>query len=183
VAAAQAALGSGQLEAAAAQVAAAQAALAPGQLEVAAAQVAAAQAALDLLKVEMGKLTVLAPSDGVILSRAVEVGEVANAGATLMVIGPLERVQVTVYVPEDRYGQITLGQAAELRVDSFPGRRSAPRWSRSPPRRSSPRATPRQWKGARIRSLRSSWPSPTPTRPSSPACPLMSLSGNDKDEG
>jgi len=29
---------------------------------------------------------------------------------------------VTVYVPEDRYGQIQLGQTAQVSVDSFPGR-------------------------------------------------------------
>jgi multidrug efflux pump subunit AcrA (membrane-fusion protein) len=39
-----------------------------------------------------------------------------------MVIGGLLDLQVTVYVPEDRYGQIRLGQSARLSVDSFPGR-------------------------------------------------------------
>ena len=55
-------------------------------------------------------------------NRAVEPGEVANAGATLMVMGPLADLQVTVYVPENLYGQITLGQTARLTVDSYPGR-------------------------------------------------------------
>jgi HlyD family secretion protein len=30
-------------------------------------------------------------------------------------------VTVTVYVPEDRYGQIDLGQTVTISVDSFPG--------------------------------------------------------------
>ena len=122
LAAAQAALAPGPLTAAAAQVAAAQAALDPAQLDAAQAQVASAQAALDLLQVQLAKLTIVAPSDGVILSRAVEPGEVASPGATLLVMGPLSQLQVTVYVPEDRYGQISLGQVASLSVDSFPTR-------------------------------------------------------------
>jgi HlyD family secretion protein len=108
--------------AAQAGLAAAQAALAPAQLDAAKAQVDSGQAALNLLDVQLGKLTVVAPSDGVILSRAVEPGEVANAGATLMVMGPLTNLQVTAYVPDDRYGQIQLGQTAKLSVDSFPER-------------------------------------------------------------
>jgi multidrug efflux pump subunit AcrA (membrane-fusion protein) len=117
MAAAQARLTSAQ-----AGLAAAQSALAPVQLDALKAQVDSAQAALNLLDVQLGKLTVMAPTDGVILSRAVEPGEVANAGATLMVMGPLADLQVTVYVPENLYGQITLGQTARLTVDSYPGR-------------------------------------------------------------
>ena len=34
----------------------------------------------------------------------------------------LDDLTITVYVPEDRYGQISLGQQAEVTVDSFPGK-------------------------------------------------------------
>ena len=122
LAAAQAALAPAQLVAAKAAVDSAQAALAPAQLDAAKAAVDSAQASLHLLDVQVAKLTVVAPSDGVVLSRAVEPGEVASPGATLLVIGPLTNLQVTVYVPEDQYGKIQLGQAARLSVDSFPGR-------------------------------------------------------------
>ena len=116
------ALAQARLASAQAGLTAAQAGLAPAQLDALKAQVDAAQAAVNLLDVQLGKLTVVAPSDGVILSRAIELGEVASPGATLMVIGPLTDLRVTVYVPEDRYGQIQLGQSAKLAVDSFPGR-------------------------------------------------------------
>jgi HlyD family secretion protein len=116
------ALAQARLSAAQAGLGAAQAALAPAQLEAAQAQVDTAQAALDLLAAQLGKLVVVAPADGVVLSRAIEPGEVASPGATLMVLGGLTDLRVTVYVPEDRYGQIRLGQSARLSVDSFPGR-------------------------------------------------------------
>jgi len=38
-----------------------------------------------------------------------------------MVVSQLSPVTVTVYVPEDRYGQIDLGQSVTVSVDSFPG--------------------------------------------------------------
>ena len=36
-------------------------------------------------------------------------------------VHPFTSVPITVYVPEDRYGQISLGQQAQVTVDSFPG--------------------------------------------------------------
>ncbi len=105
-----------QVEAAHAQVAAAAA-----QAEAAAAQVAAAQAALDVLDVQIGKLTLVAPAAGVILARTIEPGEFASPGVTLLVIGQLNDLTITVFVPEDRYGNLRLGQTAQVTVDSFAG--------------------------------------------------------------
>lgn len=105
-----------QLEATQAQVAATQA-----QMEAAAAQAQAAEAAVGVLDAQLSKFTLVAPADGVVLTRAIEPGEFAAPGATLLVIGDLSRLTITVYVPEDRYGQVNLGQAASVTVDSFPG--------------------------------------------------------------
>jgi HlyD family secretion protein len=80
-----------------------------------------AEAALSLLDVQLDKLTVSAPADGVVLTRAVEPGEVVMAGARLLTLGRLDSLTITVYVPEDRYGELSLGQAATVTVDSFPG--------------------------------------------------------------
>lgn len=83
--------------------------------------VAQAQANLDLLDAQLDKLTVYAPMDGVILTRSVEPGEYVQPGAAALTMGDLSQLTITVYVPEDRYGQIHLGQAASVEVDSFPG--------------------------------------------------------------
>lgn len=80
-----------------------------------------AQANLDLLDVQIAKLVVHAPMDGVVLTRNVEPGEFLQPGAAALTMGDLENMTITVYVPEDRYGQITLGQQADVTVDSFPG--------------------------------------------------------------
>ncbi len=83
--------------------------------------IAQAQAELDLLAVQMEKLTVTAAISGVVLSRAVEPGEVIQAGAPALTLGQLSDLTLTVYLPEDRYGQVSLGQLVEVAIDSFPG--------------------------------------------------------------
>ena len=80
-----------------------------------------AQANLELLDTQISKLAVYAPMDGVILVRNVEPGEFVQPGATALSMANLNNLTITVYVPEDRYGQISLGQQADVTVDSFPG--------------------------------------------------------------
>lgn len=91
---------------------------AEAQLEAAQAQSAADLEAVDL---EMAKLVVLAPISGVVITRSVEPGEVINAGATAIAIGDLGDLKITVYVPEDRYGQIDLGDQSAVTVDAYLG--------------------------------------------------------------
>lgn len=81
-----------------------------------------AQAALQLVKVQLDKTTVTAPVAGVVLSRPLNAGEVAAAGATVLELGGLDTVTLAVYITENQYGKIHLAQKARVRVDSFPGR-------------------------------------------------------------
>lgn len=90
-------------------------------LDQARASVRQVQAQLSLLEAQMEKLIVPAPRDGVILVRSVQPGEVVQAGMTTMTLANLEKLAVTVYLPEDRYGEVSLGDSASLSVDSFPG--------------------------------------------------------------
>jgi len=80
-----------------------------------------AEASLALIDVQIGKLTVTAPADGVILTRNIEPGEVIAPSAAVMTLGRLDSLTITVYIPEDRYGELSLGQSATVSVDSFPG--------------------------------------------------------------
>jgi multidrug resistance efflux pump len=68
----------------------------------------------------MEKLIVAAPMDGVILTRSIHVGEIAQAGTATMTIADLSRLTITVYLSEDRYGEVNLGDEVSLTVDSFP---------------------------------------------------------------
>lgn len=91
------------------------------QLSLAETQVTSARAAVGVIQAQLDKLVVHAPSDGTVLTRIVEPGEVIQPGATAMTIGQLNQMTVKVYIPEDRYGQIDLGDHAQVSTDSFPG--------------------------------------------------------------
>lgn len=89
-------------------------------LDQANAALAQALANLALLDTQITKLTVYSPASGTILTRNIEPGEFVQLGATVFTLANLDSLTITVYVPEDRYGEISLGQQAEVNVDSFP---------------------------------------------------------------
>ena len=112
----------GQRDAAAANLANLQAGARAEQIDAAKAQVAAADAAVEVLRIQRAKLTLNAPADGVVLTRVIEPGEMAVVGATLLTIADLENLTVTVFVPEDRIGEVRLGDTVAVAVDSYPER-------------------------------------------------------------
>lgn len=95
----------------------AQAEAALGQSEKAVEQ---ARAEITLLETQMKKLVTRAPINGVVLTRSIEIGEILQPGLAAMTIAPLNELTVVVYIPEDRYGEVNLGDSATLMVDSFP---------------------------------------------------------------
>ncbi|HSB90603.1 MAG TPA: HlyD family efflux transporter periplasmic adaptor subunit [Anaerolineales bacterium] len=100
-------------------------ALAQASLALASAQLAAAQAKaevdLQTFDLQLEKLLIRAPLGGVVTARHIEPGEVLAAGAEALSIGQLDRLTITVYLAEDRYGQVSLGDEAVVTVDAFPG--------------------------------------------------------------
>jgi multidrug resistance efflux pump len=85
------------------------------------ANLAVAQAAQHEVEVQLQKTVVSAPAAGVILSSPVKAGETVAAGTTVYEIGPLDDLKLTVYVTEDQFGRVKIGDAADVTVDSFPG--------------------------------------------------------------
>ncbi len=79
-----------------------------------------AQSAIDLVNTQIGKLVITAPQAGVVLSRSIEPGEVVLAGATALSLGQLDNLKITVFIPENRYGEVRLGDTADVKVDLFP---------------------------------------------------------------
>ena len=73
------------------------------------------------MDLQIEKTRILAPSAGVILTRSIEPGEMVSAAASALKLGLLDNLSITVYVPEDIYGILSIGQNATLTVDSFPG--------------------------------------------------------------
>jgi HlyD family secretion protein len=92
------------------------------EVAIAEAQAEQAQAALDALLVQRDKQTIVAPVGGVVLEVSIRQGELAAPGGTLLTLGDLDQVTLTVYVPESRLGQVNIGQEVAVSVDSFPDR-------------------------------------------------------------
>jgi len=114
--------GQAQIDQATAQLDALKVGARPEQLAVAKAQIAAAQAQVKAIEVQMGKLVVKAPVNGVILSRSIEPGEITAPGATMFQIGRLDALEETVYLPEEQFGLVTPGEQVTVRVDAYPNR-------------------------------------------------------------
>lgn len=81
-----------------------------------------AKEALKLAELQLERTVVKAPFDGVILASNLEVGELAAAGGPVMRIGKLETIELVVYLPEDQYGKVNLGDKVIVTVDSFADR-------------------------------------------------------------
>ncbi|HJS28746.1 MAG TPA: HlyD family efflux transporter periplasmic adaptor subunit [Anaerolineales bacterium] len=91
------------------------------RLDQANALVAQNEANLHALEVQLEKLLVRAEAPGVVLTRNIQPGEVIQPGGRAMTLGSLDDLTITVYLPEDRYGTVSLGDHARVTVDSYPG--------------------------------------------------------------
>jgi multidrug resistance efflux pump len=93
----------------------------PEEVAIAQAQVQQAKAALASVQVQLDGLRLTAPRDGIITERPANPGELAAPGATLMNLGDLDRVKLTVFIPETQIGRVRPGQTALVNVDAYPG--------------------------------------------------------------
>ena len=80
-----------------------------------------AQADLDLINLQMERLVVNAPVAATVMTRSIQPGEVIQPGVSALTLGELDHLRITIYVPENLYGQISLGDKAQVTSDSFPG--------------------------------------------------------------
>lgn len=65
----------------------------------------------------------VAPSDGYVTRKQVEVGNRVQAGQSLLAVVPLSDAWITANLKESQLGQVHPGQKVEIRVDAYPGRR------------------------------------------------------------
>ena len=109
-----------QLDAARKQVIAAEAGLGG-----ASAKVAAARAAQDQAELNLSWTKLVAPSEGIVSRKSVEVGQLVQVGQPLMSVVPLGDVWVVANLKETQIADVTPGDRAEIRVDSYQGKKFA----------------------------------------------------------
>jgi len=84
------------------------------------ASIAAAEGAKKEIQSILDDLTVVSPTDGVVLTRMVEQGEVVARGAALLEVVDLGKLYLKVYVPEPQIGRIRIGSEARIFTDAYP---------------------------------------------------------------
>jgi len=126
------------MEAAQARVSAAQAALeqakanrrqvdiSSAQANTASASILRARADLEAAELQLSYTTLVAPIDGMVTRKAVQLGQIVQPGQSLLTIVPLSDVWVSANFKETQLAKVQPGQKAEVQVDmygrSFDGR-------------------------------------------------------------
>lgn len=105
-----------------AQVAGVRRQMAQQEAEIATAKASAEQARFQLTEAQANRqdLTIAAPFDGTIITRAAEPGEVVPAGTAIVTLLDLTKVYLRGFVPEGQIGRLKLGQPAHVYLDSNP---------------------------------------------------------------
>ncbi len=89
------------------------------------ASIAQAHANLEAAKLDLSYTTIVAPVDGVVTKKSVEVGQVVQQGQGLLMLVPLQDVWVTANFKETQLADVRNGQRAEVKADlsgkTYPG--------------------------------------------------------------
>ncbi|CAK0761383.1 RND efflux pump membrane fusion protein barrel-sandwich domain-containing protein [uncultured Gammaproteobacteria bacterium] len=101
-------------------IAAADLAVAKSDVEAALSGIADAQAQVEFERQVLAKFVLSAPFEGLVMSRAKELGSVTAPGTTLFSLVAPETVWVLAYVDESLAGALREGQAAAIRLRSQP---------------------------------------------------------------
>jgi HlyD family secretion protein len=90
--------------------------------DIASAVAAAQQARFQLAEAEDNRrdLTVIAPFDGTVMTRAAEPGEVVTAGTAIVTLLDMSKVYLRGYIPEGQIGKVKIGQRSRVYLDSAP---------------------------------------------------------------
>ncbi|HUS31374.1 MAG TPA: efflux RND transporter periplasmic adaptor subunit [Kofleriaceae bacterium] len=96
------------------------------QIVASKAEVARAAANLEQARTNLGYATIISPTDGVVLSRAVELGQTVasslQAPVLFTIAEDLTRMQIDTAVAEGDVGALREGMKAQFSVDAFPGK-------------------------------------------------------------
>jgi len=91
-----------------------------GEIDAAQAAVAGAEANLDLVNLQIERMRLYSPVDGVVGEILLHVGETASPGAPLIQVHELDHLRLTVYVAETNVARLDVGGQVTIVVDAYP---------------------------------------------------------------
>ncbi|MGE0679617.1 MAG: efflux RND transporter periplasmic adaptor subunit [Candidatus Binatia bacterium] len=80
-----------------------------------------AAAAVHEAELNLSYCTLVAPIEGIVSRKAIEVGQRVQAGQPLMAVVPLHKVYIEANYKETQLTEVRVGQRAEIRADIYPG--------------------------------------------------------------
>jgi membrane fusion protein (multidrug efflux system) len=83
------------------------------------ASVDAAKAALDKAQINLNRVVIRAPVDGIVAKRQVQLGQSINAGNYLLSVIPTRNIVVNANFKEVQLGKVRIGQSVELHADIY----------------------------------------------------------------
>ena len=97
---------------------------ATGALATAQAAEATSKARIEAIAVRLGEMRILAPLEGVVLSRRLDPGALVGpgAGGAILTVARVDTLRVFVSVNEREAPRVQIGQTAQLEFDAYPGR-------------------------------------------------------------
>ncbi|MCJ8500277.1 HlyD family efflux transporter periplasmic adaptor subunit [Desulfatitalea alkaliphila] len=90
------------------------------EIEEAESRLSAERAALDLLRIRLADMALYAPAAGVVRSRILEPGEMADPGRPVVVLALTGTKWVRAWLPGPDLGRVDSGMAARVNNDTFP---------------------------------------------------------------
>lgn len=81
-----------------------------------------ARAQVAMVEAQLADAAAVSPTDGIVLVKTAEAGEVVAAGTTFLTIGEMDRPWVRAYIGEPDLGRVKLGDSVKVTSDSYPGK-------------------------------------------------------------
>ncbi len=91
-------------------------------IQTARADIESARAQVAVIDAQLDDMVMRSPSDGVVLVKAAEPGEVLAGGATVVEIGDVEHPWLRGYINEQDLGRVKLDSPVRVTTDSYPGK-------------------------------------------------------------
>ncbi len=95
----------------------------PEEIRQATARVDQTNAALSISQKQLNDCFVLAPSSGIILNRFMERGETAAPLSNLFSMADMRTMEIVIYIPLNKLGQVKVGNKADITIDAMPERK------------------------------------------------------------
>lgn len=89
-------------------------------IKVAEANVEQLQAALDSANLQLDKCTIKSPVDGILLNKAIDVGQVVTSGTNVISVQENSEYWIKVYVPQKYNSKVKLNQNVIIRTSALP---------------------------------------------------------------